>query len=482
MLASLICTVDTTIVTVALPHMQGSLQASQDQVAWIVTSFIVGNAVGTPLSGWLATRYGLRRVLLVSVMGFTVASMLCGLAENLLEIVLFRAAQGLLGASLVPLSQVALLQEHPRHLHARVTALWGMGVVVGPIIGPTIGGWLTDALSWRWAFYINAPIGLIAYAGILASMPRDHADRSRPFDLTGFLLLSVAIVLFQLVLDRGQTLDWFTSPEILAEAFFAAVAFIAFLMHTLTAAHPFIDLRMLRDRNFVTSMGLTLPTALSVMGPSVLLPLYLQTLQGYPAAAAGKLLAIRGIASGTAMILVGRMAGRFETRPLVAFGILISAFALWQMGDFTIYTPARDIGVICFLQGFGTPFIFVPMSLVAYATLRPEQRAEAGVTLMLIRNNYTSICVALTVAALVRSTQVNMSYLTEHFTPYSTGRWQELGISPGANAGTAVLLGEVERQAAAIGYANVFHWLAAFTIATLPLVLLFRTRRQSWRP
>ena len=254
-LCCLLYTVDSTIVNVALPHMQGSLQASQDQIAWVLTSYIVMSAIATPPSGWLASRFGLRRVLAIAVLGFTVGSMLCGFAATLGEMVLFRVMQGIFGAALVPLSQVALMQEFPREQHGKVMALWTMGVLVGPIIGPTLGGYLTDELSWRWAFFINLPIGLFAYFGVLEGLGAEHDDHSRPFDWTGFVLLSLALGLFQLMLDRGQTLDWFNSTEIVAEAFFAAVLCYMFVVHSATAEHPFVDPGLFEPRSFFFPAG-----------------------------------------------------------------------------------------------------------------------------------------------------------------------------------------------------------------------------------
>lgn len=480
-LATLLYSVDATIVNVALPHMQGSLQATQDQVAWVVTSYLVMSAIATPLAGWLGSRYGLRRVLVVSVAGFTVASMLCGIAENLTAMVLFRVVQGSFGAALVPLSQVALMQEYPRRLHGRVMALWGMGVLVGPIIGPTLGGWLTDQLSWRWAFYINVPIGFLAYLGILASMPRDDADRSRPFDLPGFLLLSVAIALFQLMLDRGQTLDWFESTEIVAEGFFAGIALLMFLSHMLTTRHPFVDPRLFLDRNFTASTGLMLATAVSIMSPAVLLPTYLQSLQGYSPTQAGDLMAVRGAASVVAMLVAGRLIGRVDVRIIMATGIVAAAASLWMMAGFNLDTPASHVALAGLVQGVGSPMTFVPISVVAYASLSTAQRAEAGALLTLVRNLFSSVGISMAVAVLARSTQVNRSYLTEHFTAYSSQRWHALGALPGANTATAHLLGEIDRQAAAIAYSNVFHLLALVTIATLPLLLVLKVDADSYR-
>ena len=288
-MCTMLYTIDSTIVNVALPHMQGSLQATQDQIAWVITSYIVVSAIATPPAGWLASRYGLRRVLSISVLGFTAGSMLCGFATSLGEMVAFRIVQGLFGAALVPLAQVALMQEYPREEHGKVMALWTMGVLVGPIIGPTLGGYLTDTLSWRWAFFINLPIGVLAYLGVVEGLGPEHKDHSRPFDWTGFVLLSLALGLFQLMLDRGQTLDWFESTEIVAEAFFAPVLFYMFIVHSATTRHPFVDPGLFKDRNFLVAVSLMFVIGLSVISPAVLLPSFLQSLQGYSPTQAGAL-------------------------------------------------------------------------------------------------------------------------------------------------------------------------------------------------
>lgn len=474
MLATLLYTIDTTIANVALPHMQGSLQATQDQIAWVLTSYIVVSAISTPLSGWLATRYGLRRILLVSVAGFTVASMLCGLAAHLTEMVAFRMVQGFFGAALVPLSQIALLEAYPREQHGRAMALWGMGVMVGPIIGPTLGGWLTDSLNWRWAFFVNVPVGIVAYLGILAALPEHHHNRSRPFDWTGFILLSLSLGLFQLMLDRGQTLDWFESTEIVAEGFFCALFFYMFITHTLTARHPFVDPALFRDRNMVVGFGIMFAVGLAVISPSVLLPTFLQQLQGYSPTQAGELLAIRGGSSIIGMLVVGRIVSTVDPRLLMTFGIASTAVSLVMMGAFSVDTPASYIAVAGIIQGMGAPFTFVPLSVAAFTTLANEQRPEAGTMLTLIRNIGSSVGISIVVVMLARSTQVNQSYLTEHFTAYSNERWQTLGALPGANVETATLLGEISRQAAAIGYANDFYLLALISAIALPFAFLLK--------
>ena len=478
-LACLLFTVDSTIVNVALPHMQGSLQASQDQIAWVLTSYIVTSAIATAPAGWLAARFGLRRVLAIAVLGFTAGSMLCGFATSLGEMVAFRVLQGLCGASLVPLSQVALIQEYPREQHGRVIALWTMGVLVGPILGPTLGGYLTDELSWRWAFFINLPIGALAYFGVLEGLGAEHDDRSRPFDWTGFLLLSVALGALQLMLDRGQTLGWFDSAEIVAEGCVAALAFYMFVVHTLTAEHPFVDRSLFRDRNLLVALTLMLVTGLSIMSPAVLLPSFLQSLQGYTPTQAGTLQAIRGVSSILAVFIASRLTGRVDARFIVAAGVIASTVGLVLTGGFTLDTPRVHVAVVSFIQGLGTPLVFIPLSVLAYATLRDEQRAEAGAMLTLWRSVGSSVGISMAVALLARSTQVNRAYLTEHFAAYDVQRWAVTGVDPGANTGTGMLLGLIEQQAAAIAYANTFHVLAVVTLVVLPTVLLLQVQPRS---
>ncbi len=477
-LATVLYTIDSTIVNVALPHMQGSLQATQDQSAWIITSYIVVSAIMTPLAGWLGTRHGLRPVMLWSIAGFTLGSMLCGLATSLGQIVAFRILQGTAGAALVPLSQVVLLQEFPREQHARVTALWGMGVLVGPVIGPTLGGWLTDELSWRWAFYINVPIGVLSFLGMLATMRRGGGDARRPFDVTGFVLLSLALGMFQLMLDRGQTNDWFESTEIIAEAFFAAVCFYMFIAHSLTIRRPFVDFRLFRDRNFTVSLLVMFAIGIAVFSPTVLMPGFLQQLQGYSPTQAGVLVATRGVSSMAAMLLAGRLVGRVDLRLIMAFGVGSAAVSLWMMGTFSLDTPAWLVVAAGLLQGFGAPLTFVPLTFAAFGTLGGAQRTEAGVLLTLTRNIGASVGISAAVAMLARSTQVNHAYLAEHFTPYSALRWAAMGAQPGDPESSAMLLGEISRQAAAISYSNDFYVLAATTCLALPLVFALRADRK----
>ena len=476
-LGTMMYAIDSTIVNVALPHMQGNLQASQDQAAWILTSYIVVSAIMTPLAGWLGTRFGLRPIMLASVAGFTAGSMLCGIATDLGQIVAFRALQGVSGAALVPLAQVVLLQEYPREQHARVTALWGMGVLLGPVIGPTLGGWLTDELSWRWAFFINLPFGVVAFLGMFATMRRGDGDARRPFDLTGFVLLSMAIGLFQLMMDRGQGEDWFESGEIVAEAFFAALFFYMFVAHSLTSKRPFVDLHLFTNRNFVLSLIVMFAIGIAIFSPTMLLPGFLQQLQGYSPTQAGEMMAARGAASIVAMQVVTRLGARIGARATMSIGVAIASVSMFMMGHFSIETPAHVVVWAAALQGFGVPLIFMPLLVVGFATLPRRAQAEAGSLMTLLRNVGSSIGVSVTVALLARSAQANQSWLVENFTAYDPARWQAAGVVPGPDAATGALVGEIARQAAGIAYANDFSLLGATTLLTLPFVFLLRGPR-----
>lgn len=481
-LATMLYSIDSTIVNVALPHMQGSLQITQDQSSWIVTSYIVISAIATPLAGWLGTRFGLRRVLLLSIMGFTLGSMLCGLANGLTDIVLYRLIQGAFGAALVPLSQVTLLQSFERSAHARVMALWGMGVMVGPVIGPTLGGWLTESLTWRWAFYINLPIGLIAWLGVMTAMGKTDAHQNRPFDLRGFILLSLAIGLFQLMIDRGESQDWFGSAEIVSYAFFAALAAYMYVAHSLTFEHPFVDVHLFKDLNFSISMVMMFIIGLTLISTSVLLPGFLQQLQGLTPTQAGVLLAARGVASIAAMLLGARLQVSIGARLTTLLGILLSAASLAYMSTFSLDTPRYLIVGVGFVQGIGSPLAFMPLSLIAFATLSDKMRTEAGALLTLIRNIGASVGVSVTIAILTISAQTNQSYLAEKFTLYTPMRWLQSGVIPGNNTNTALLMGEIGQQALGIAYANDFYILAICTLLAVPLIPWLHQTKQNPSP
>jgi DHA2 family multidrug resistance protein len=372
MLATIMQALDTTIANVALPHMQGSMSATQDQIAWVLTSYIVAAAIMTPPTGFLANRFGRKRLFLVTVAGFTVASMLCGAATSLEEIVLFRLLQGAFGAGLVPLSQSVLLDTFPKERYGSAMALWGVGVMVGPVLGPTLGGWLTDAYNWRWVFYINLPFGILALLGILAFLPETPRDRARRFDVFGFALLSIAIASLQMMLDRGQTRDWFGSTEIVVEAVCGGLFFCMFLAHMFTADEPFIEPQLFRDRNLSIGLVFIFVVGVVLLATMALLPPFMQNLMGYPVETTGYVLAPRGLGTMLAMAVVGRMVGRIDARVLIFAGLAMTAQSLWEMASFTAEVAPYDIVRSGFVQGMGLGFIFVPLSTLTFSTLAPR--------------------------------------------------------------------------------------------------------------
>ncbi len=476
MLASLLYTIDTTIANIALPHMQGGLQATQDQIAWVLTSYIVVSAVAIPLTGFLAARFGLRRVLILSVAGFTATSLLCGMAATLDQMVLYRALQGACGAALVPLAHVALINAHPPEQYGRVTALWGMGVVIGPIIGPVLGGYLTEAFSWRWVFLVNLPFGVLALAGLAASLPGGDADASRRFDKLGFVLLALALTLLQLVVERGHGEDWFQSPWILAGTALGLTILFMFVVHSATTDNPFFAPAMFRDRNFVFSAGMMFFTGIAVLAPMVLMPPFLQGLQGYPVIAAGWLLASRGMSSMLAMGVSGKLVNHVDARVLITLGLLMMGASLWAMGGFNQDTPWQSVVATSLVMGLGLPLMFMPISVVAFATLPDVLRAEASSLLTLIRSLGSAMGIAAAVAVLSHDTQANQAMLVERIGSFEHSHWERLSVAAG-EASIPLAMEQVSRQASAIAYSNDFHLLATAMFLAIPLVFGLKVGR-----
>ncbi|MET0320780.1 MAG: MDR family MFS transporter [Duganella sp.] len=472
MLATIIQALDGTIANVALPHMQGSLSASQDQITWVLTSFIVATAIATPLTGWLCDRFGLKNIFLTAVAGFTLASVLCGLSMNLTEIVAARMLQGVFGAALVPLSQATLLDINPREKHGSAMAVWGMGVMIGPILGPTLGGWLTDAYNWRWVFFINVPVGALAFYGIWRYIGATSAPRKMKFDAFGFITLSLAIGALQMLLDRGEQNDWFAATETWIEAIVLALAFSYFAVHT--AMQPpgksFFDYRLLKNANYVSGLLFIFIVGLVLFATRALTPTMLQSLMGYPAAVAGLVTAPSGIGTMIAMMVVGKLVGRIDLRLLLGAGFAITAFSLWQMTHYTLVLSQSDIVWPGVIQGLGLGLVFVPLSAATFATLSPEMRAEGTAIYSLMRNIGSSIGIALVQTLLVRNTQTMHAALTEKITIANPDVLGNLATPQGA----ALLNNEITRQASMIAYVDDFWLMLILTLCVLPLLLLIR--------
>jgi len=472
MLATVMQVLDTTIANVALPNMQGSLGATRDQITWVLTSYIVAAAIMTPMTGWIADRFGRREVFIASVAGFTAASMLCGVATNLGVMVLFRVFQGICGAALVPLSQAVLLDINPRERHGQAMALWGAGIMVGPIAGPVLGGWLTDTFNWRWAFYVNLPVGLLALLGAAAYLPR-IPKRLRGFDFFGFAMLSIGVGALQLMLDRGDQLDWFSSAEIWLEMGLAISGAWVFVIHTATAEHPFLDPHIFRDRNLATALTLIFMVGIILLAGLALMPPMLQNILGYPVITAGMVLAPRGVGTMISMILVGRLVQRVDARILIFCGLSVTAFSLYQM---TGFSPQMDKGPIIIsgvIQGLGLGFVFVPLSTLAFATLEPRYRTDAASLFSLVRNIGSSIGISIVTVMLAHNLQVNRTELVSVLTPFD----QQLDSVRRIGSDQVMLSmldNEVTRQSLMVGYIDDFKLMMLVTFAVLPLLLLMR--------
>ncbi len=480
MLATIMQALDTTIANVALPHMQGSMGATQDQISWVLTSYIIAAAIFMPLTGFVSARFGRKRVFMFSVVGFTLASMLCGAAQTLEQMVLFRLLQGVFGASLVPLSQSVLLDTYPREKHGSAMALWGVGVMVGPILGPMLGGWLTESYSWRWVFYINLPFGILAWLGLAAFVKETPRDDGRRFDLLGFGLLALAIGALQMLLDRGQSQDWFASPEIVLEAVLAALALYLFVVHTFTHPQPFIEPAIFRDRNFSIGLLFIFVVGIILLATMALLPPFLQQLLGYPIVDVGLVLAPRGIGTMLAMMVVGRLSGRIDARVNVLSGLLLTSFSLWEMTRFTTEIEAWDVVRTGLVQGVGLGLLFVPLSTLSFSTLAPRFRTEGAALFSLMRNLGSSIGISVVMAYLVWRSQANHAAFSEYITPFNLAleRAVQAGsLDSGSPAGLAAINAEVTRQAVTLAYLQDFRLMMFITLAAVPLVWLLKPVR-----
>ena len=478
-LATLMQALDTTIANVALPYMQGSVSASQDEIDWVLTSYIVAAAIMTPPTGFLASRFGIKRLFLVSVAGFTVVSMLCGAAQSLTEIVVFRVLQGAFGAALVPLSQTVLLGAYPRERQGFAMALFGVGVMVGPVFGPVLGGWLTENYSWRYVFYINLPIGIIALLGMMVFLPDSQRNAGQKLDWFGFGTLSLAVGALQLMLDRGEIKDWFNSGEIVIEAIVMASALYLFLVHTFTVEKPFVRPALFRDRNFTTGTLFMAVVGLTLYASMALQPPFLQELMDYPVSTAGIVMGPRGIGTMISMLVAGRLVGRIDTRLLLGVGLAVTAWSFYAMTGWTPDVSQETIIGVGFVQGAGLGFLFVPLSTVTLATLSPQHRTEGAGFYNLSRNIGSSIGISIVNALLTRNTQINHADIVAHVTAVNRG-FEDPTIAhfwnPLTASGRAALDAVITRQAQIIAFIDDYKLLMIATLAVLPLLLIFKPK------
>ena len=482
-LSSMIYSIDWTIAAVALPHMQGTFSATQDQISWVLTSYIVASAVMLPTTGWLSARFGRKPLFFAAVGGFTVFSLFCGVADSLVAEVLLRIGQGACGAFLIPLSQAIMLDIYPPEEHGKAMALWGMGVVFGPVIGPTLGGYLTEAISWRWIFFINIPVGTAALLGGALFLPRmPPADDPRPFDLFGFTALACGVGAMQMMLDRGERLAWFESSEIMIEAIVMCAGLYFFVVHSLTSRGAIVDLRLMRNRNYAVGMVLVFLYGVLTLAPMVLMPPFLKDLQDYPMATIGLLLSPRGLGLFMAMIVLGRLGNRADPRLQIAGGFVLLAVSSWWMSGWNLEVSAGPVFWTGLMQGFGAGSIIGPLGVLTFASLAAEHRTEAASMWNLIRSLGSSIGIAAALAILVRTAGISRGVLVEIISPYN----EVLRDSPLPGGGELMELSslleleeEVARQALMIGYLDVFYLCAITSVLAMPLIPLLRTPRRA---
>jgi DHA2 family multidrug resistance protein len=475
MTATIMQALDTTIANVALPYMQGSLSASLDQINWVLTSYIVAAAIMTAPIGWLADRFGRKKLFIVCVAGFTVASLLCAMAQNIQQIVLFRLLQGMAGAALVPLSQSVMLDATPPERRGGAMAIWGMGVMLGPIMGPTLGGWLTDNYSWHWVFLINLPIGIGTVIGMVLFMQETERHHHLKFDWFGFLALAIGIGGLQMMLDRGEQVGWFEASEIWIEAIISAFGFYYFFAHSFTTDEPFIKFEIFKDRNFVSGCLFMVVIGVVLFGTMALVTPFMQNVLGYPIITAGMLLGTRGVGTMLTMMVAPKLMAKVETRYLILCGLIFTAGTLYQMTGFTLDTPPKTIVIINIIQGVGLGLLFVPVTSAAFATLPNRLRTSGTAINTLVRNIGSSIGISMVIANLTSKTTYMHERLGEAVTPFNDAlQFPDVAsiLNTGTDAGRAMLDAIVTQQAAVIAYANDFKLLMVLCILVMPLIFL----------
>ena len=468
------------MVTVILPQMQGSLSATQDQISWIVTLNILATAIMTPMAGWLSATFGWRNVMLFCLAGFTIATVLCGMAESLESLIFYRIMQGGFGAPMTPLSNAILLAIYPKKQHGTVTAIFGMGVVVGPIFGPVFGGALSELYDWRWTFWLIVPISAVAWAGLWASLVEGGRQQSARFDWAGFLSLSLAVTCLQLILDRGQQEDWFDSREIIIETAIAGVALYVFVVHSLTARAPFLNPRHLLDRNYSLGLVIVLVYGMLNFTPMVMLPPMLKDLMDYPDSIIGYLIACRGVGAIIGFFLA-MWIGKLDPRIGMTVGFGVQAISGLMMMQFDMTVTNAEVAVTSIMQGTAVGLIWVPLVVATFSTLDRRFLSESTGVFHLLRNLGSSIFISASVTTLVRTGQMNHAWLTEYISPFNEtlafpnlpNAWDIENLS-----GLAAMGGEIGRQAAMLGYLNAFGLYTAACVIVLPLILLVRIPKQ----
>ena len=480
MLAVVMQAIDSTIANVALPHMQGSLSASQDQITWVLTSYIVATAIMTPFTGWLALKLGRKPLFLAAIVTFVAASVLCGMATNLPEMVLCRLLQGMAASGMMPLSQAALLDIWPAEMMPSIMSVWSAAIMVGPILGPSLGGVLTEHFSWRWVFYINVPIGAVAFTLVYLFLPKNAGGGQRPFDVLGFTALVLFTGAVQLMADRGPTLDWFDSREICIEAIVGLIGLYVFVVQMLTAKSPFFHRDVLSDRNFITCVIMGFFIAVVLYSTNALMPSFMQNLMGYSAEQSGATTMYRGLGALFAFLIVPWMARRFHPRPTVILGVVASFIGLWQMGHFDLSMTAGPIRLAAIMQGFGMGLMSNPLTVLSYSTIRHEHRTEAAVFSTVTRTMGSSLGIASLQALLLEQSATAHERLADGIVPSDPViRWTLPQLFDGASGGLEALNAEVTRQGSMMAYDSVFAWMALGSLFLIPLLLIIRPSRRA---
>ena len=479
--ATLMQALDQTIANVALPYMQGSLSASYDEITWVLTSYITAAAIMTAPVGWLAARFGRKYLYITCLIGFTGASVLCGAAQSLSQVVIFRIVQGMFGAALVPLSQSTMMDIYPMEKRGQAMAIWGMGVMIGPILGPTLGGYLTEMYNWRFVFYINIPFGIMATLGLILFMPRSHPNFNMKFDWIGFGVLSLGIGALQMMLDRGQDQDWFSSREIIIEAVLGGLGVYLFIVHMLTGEKPFIPPAIFRNGNFASGLMMMFAAGTVLVSSSSLMAPWLQNLANYPVETAGLIMAPRGMGTMCAMMIGGRLAGKVDPRKLMGFGITLLIGSIWEM---TSWTPdvaqSRIVGTII-VQGAGLGFLFIPLQVIAFATLPAQYRTDGASLFSLSRNIGAAIGVSVTSFMLAHNTQALHAEIGASVTPFNralqNGGAAEHAWNPATHHGAALLDKVINQQAQITAFADDYKMMIFTTIPALLLLFFMRRPR-----
>lgn len=476
-LAPLLQVFDTSIMSIALREMQGSLSATQDQIAWVLTSYLIAVAIMTPLWGALGGIYGRKRLLLISIAGFMVFSLLAGTSHTLSEILTYRFMQGLFGAALIPLGLSALLSNYAPKDFSIAMGWWGVGIMFGPVVGPTLGGYITEYWNWRWAFYLNLPIGLLAFAMILFLVPRRSDAKRRKFNYFGFIMLATTVACLQFILDRGERLEWFSSPTIIALALIGLAAMWVFVINSLTTDTPFIDPLIFVDRNYLSGIVLRILFGVMLFGSLVLIPPFLQDQGGYSVLDSGIIMAPRGLGTMIASIFVGRLVKIVDPRKVIAAGMLITAACMWSFSNFTQDMDQNAIITINVIQGVAFALFVVPVNTIAFSTLPAAQRDVGTAFYSLLNNIGRGLGIALLAGFLLRQSQVSYGILSGHVTMFND-HIRHLGLpdawDPTVPAGLGAISRMVTKQAELIAYIADYRLLTAIILCCIPVLLLMR--------